>query len=177
MKVFITSAAILILLSMFMIFQMDNNEYLISQDRYKAVANDTADAAALYYDKESFSNGIKIYDKISGNAVVLEILQSGLNLNDGLNGGISNYLLGIHKYYVYYFDGDGTLTEYNDGILLKSETITYPYTFEESLTGYEVQIVEPTVIVTIDAGKFNFRESFITDPELIRTSGYENLGY
>ena len=79
----------------------------------------------------------------------------------------------IIDYFAYYFDGDGKLYEYQNGTLKGTETIIYPYTFTEKLTGYKKQVEGPTVIVTIDAGIFDFRESFIKDPELIRTSSYE----
>ncbi len=154
---------------------MDNDEYLITQKRYKAVVTDAADAAALYYDKESFADGVKVFYKTSGNQAVLDVLKSGLNLDGNLSGGISFLLQNTHDYYVYYFDGDGTYSKYENGVLLQTNSITYPHTFKEDLTGYEKIVEEPTVIVTVDAGAFNFREGFITDPQIIRTSGYEHV--
>jgi len=158
-----------------MVFTMDNDEYLMTQERYKVIVNDAADAAALYYDKESFADGIKVFNKASGNAAALDVIKSGLNLNDDLRGGISFLLQNPHDYYLYYFDGNGTYSKYKNGSLIETSSISYPCVFREDLTGYEKMVEEPTVIATIDAGYFHFREIFITDPRLIRTSGYEHV--
>ena len=177
MKTFILGFAICILLSISGAFGFDNDEYHLAQDRYKAVANDAADAAALFYDQEAFAEGIKVFNKTEGNKAVKDIIKSGLNLNDSLSGGIVKYAEGVHTYYTYYFDEDGKMTKYHEDTLISTTDVEYPYVFKESLTDYTSKITKPTVIVTISAGKFDFRLKTIDDPELIRTSGYEYVGY
>lgn len=177
MKTFIIGVALTILLSTVMIFKIDNDEYQLTQDRYKTIANNAADAASLYYNKGQFSNGMKVFDKNSGNQATKDIIFKGLNLDSERKGGITQYALGRHDYYIYFFDETGVLSKYKNESFLSSEDIVFPYTFEEALTGYKTQVTEPTVLITIDAGKFDFRESFIHDQELIRTSGYEYVGY
>lgn len=177
MKTFIIGLALTLVLSTAMIFKMDNDEFQLTQERYKTIANNAADAASLYYNKEQFSNGIKVFNKTSGNQAAKDVILKGLSLNDERKGGITKYALGKHDYYIYFFDETGVLSKYKNGIFLSSEDIVFPFTFEESLTGYKTQVTEPTVLITIVAGKFDFRESFIHDQELIRTSGYEYVGY
>lgn len=170
MKVYIISAAIVIVLMGFFVFQTDHNRYMELTELLKSTANDCSHAAVLYYDKKNYSEGIKVYDKDSGNHVVLDLLKQtfseGLTLRDqDIN------------FSIYYFDGGenstGLLTEYQNGRRVQQKDISYPYRFEEEKTGYSQEIKEPTVVVTIDAGEYNYRLPFVSDPELIRTSAYE----
>lgn len=177
MKIYILTAAMVLLFSIFTVFQMDNNNYLLFQERLKTVANDAADSAALFYDEGKFSDGIKVFDKASGNAVILKVLTDSLPVDASMNVEENKYVEGQIGYKTYYFDGTGYFTTYDDGVLSSVTSITYPYNFEEESTNYAVSIEEPTVIVTIDAGTFDYSLPVLTDPEAIRTSGYEYVQY
>lgn len=176
MKAFIISLALIIVLASFNTFQIDNNKYLQSRELYKMAADDCADAAALFYDEEEFSNGIKIFNKHEGNKVILHILNKALGASGEL-AWRNKYVSNMYNYFVYYIDGDGTYTSYKGNTVIEKKRIVFPYTFRESLTEYEQIIYEATVVVTIDAGKFNYRLRFIEDPDLVRTSGYEYWAY
>lgn len=102
-------------------------------------------------------------------------MKAGLSLDNSLKEVQSIYLEDIHNYYIYYFDGDGTFSTYKEKTLIKSEKINYPFKFKEQLNDYENTITEPMVVVTIDAGKFQYR-GILPDADMIRTSGYEYVG-
>ena len=172
MKVLITTCAISLLFSIFTLFQYDSNQYIKWQERIKWEADNASDAAALYYDVEEFSKGIKVFNKSEGNKAAEYVLKN--NLDPDGNGIIhKRYLNEKFDFYIYYFDGTGTMTAYKENTRLKEEPFEFPYRFVEPLTGYEKMIYEATAIVTIDAGTFDYRLSFIEDPQIIRTSGYE----
>lgn len=172
MKVFIYGLAVIILFSIFMIFQADNDSFLSDQEYLKSVADDCSNAAALYYDRARFAEGVKIFNKDEGNKAILYILKNNLHLNSDLTGNDES-LHTAFRYYTYYIDGDGTITSFEGDVLISRETGSFPYQFREERTGYEKTVYEPTVIVTIDAGEFNYRLAAVNDPELTRTSGYE----
>lgn len=172
MKVFIFSMAIVIIFSIFMIFQADNDGFLREQQYLKSVADDCSNAAALYYDQEMYADGVKVFNKAEGNTAILYVLKNNLHLNSDLTSE-DDALQAAFRYYTYYFDGDGTMTTYEGDTLASQDTFSFPYQFREERTGYEQMVYEATVIVTIDAGEFNYRLATVSDPELIRTSGYE----
>ncbi|MPN58757.1 hypothetical protein SDC9_206470 [bioreactor metagenome] len=118
----------------------------------------------LYYEEDSFGGGYKVFNKTAGNDAVEYLI--GKNLSDS-----------PEEYFTYYFDGDGTVTVYKGrDKIAEDKGITYPYLFEEKLTGYKSMVTEPRVIVTINMGLFDYRLTFMKDQRLIRTSGYEYVG-
>jgi len=176
LKVLIMTCAISLLFSIFTLFQYDCNQLQLWEERIKWEADNAADAAALYYELEEFSEGTKVFDKSEGNEAVAYVLKD--NLDPDGDGAIRNEVLGDKfEYYVYYFDGNGTMTAYKGTTKICESAFEFPYSFTEDLTGYTQTIAEATVIVTIDAGAFNYRLSFIDDPDCIRTSGFDYHSY
>jgi hypothetical protein len=177
MKVFIVAASLLIVLSSFHVFAADTGSYLYAQMRVKSAANDCANAAALYSDPAAYALGHKVYDKDSGNAAALHVLKSALSLTDDMHfSAMAGMLSSPCSWAVYYFDGDGGMEAWRDGVLQSSGSVAFPYHFTEPETLYEAEIREAAVIVTIDAGIFDYSSAFIEDPRLIRTSSYEQTG-
>ena len=177
MKTILITAATIIVLLTFTVFQIDNDSFMREQENLKRAADDCSAAASLYYDQEAYAIGTKIFNKAVGNEAILYLLKENLDLNSDLASN-SSYFGQPFKYHVYYFDGDETMTKYIDGqLIIEKQGAKFPYLFREDLTGYSQEIREATVIVTIDAGPFNYRLSFIHDPECIRTSGYEYFKY
>ena len=177
MKSILISLATIIVLLTFAVFQIDNDSFMREQEHLKRAADDCSAAASLYYDQEQFAMGTKIFNKTIGNKAIAYLVKNNLNLNSDLTSD-SSYFSQAFEYYIYYFDGDETMTEYKNGQLVaENQEAKFPYTFTEGLSGYFQTINEATVIVTIDAGPFNYRLSFINDPDCIRTSGYEYLSY
>lgn len=176
MKVLITTCALSLLFSIFTLFQYDCNQLQLWQERIKWEADNAADAAALYFEPEQFAKGIKVFNKTEGNKATAYVLKNNLD-QDG-DGVIRKDVLGDRfEYYIYYFDGNGIMTTFKENTEMSESTFEFPYSFTEDLTGYAQTITEATVIVTIDAGAFNYTLTFIEDPDCIRTSGYEYYSY
>jgi hypothetical protein len=177
MKVFLMAAAMLITFASLHVFAVSSEEFRDTHEKVKSAANDGAGAAALYFDKELLAAGYKVYDKAQGNIAIAHVLKTNLGLTDDMYFKNPAALSGEKlSYTVYYFDETKVLTVYTDGVLKSSTDIVFPYVFEESLTGYKREITEPEIIVTANAGTFDFMPIFIKDPKLIRTSGYEHVG-
>lgn len=164
MRCLILTFSIVLLFSIFSVFSIDNDQYLLMQEQLKHTADDCSAAAMLYYDKDFFSQGQKVFDQTAGNRAIAYISEYNLEKQPD-------------EYYAYYFDGNGRMTAYRGMQMIKQEEgITYPYMFEERLTGYKFLVNEPQVVVTIDSGIFDYRLKFVPDQRLIRTSGYEYVG-
>lgn len=163
MKILIVTAGISVVFLLFIAFQVDHNRYLEQQVEIKSAAQDAADAAALYYDQESYAIGKKIFDQAEGIKAAQAIIENQTMLPAGIH------------YTVYFLDESGMST-YQGGAFVGIANITLPYLFTELQTGYTKQINNSTVIVTIDAGTFEYTLPFLSDPPLIRTSSYEYVG-
>lgn len=175
MKMYIVGFALLIIFTSFFSFQMTTDKFTEMQDVVKTAANDAADAAALLYDVDRYAGGEKVFNKEDGNKAILSIIKGNLKLEDGMM--FQNPVLREACHYTTYFvDGTGEVSKYQDGLFVSSQTITFPFEFIEGNTNYTKTITEATVIVTIDAGKFDYPLAIIKDPKLIRTSGYEYIG-
>lgn len=164
MRCLLFTFAMFLLFVPFTIYDIDNDIYLLKQEQLKHVADDCSAAAMLYYSEDEFGGGYKVFNKTAGNDAVEYLV--GNNLSDL-----------PEEYFTYYFDGDGTITVYKGrNKIAENMGITYPYLFEEELTGYKSMITEPRVIVTINMGRFDYRLTFMDEQRLIRTSGYEYVG-
>lgn len=74
MKVFMIFIALLIINTSFMTYHCDLNNYTKLQAYMKALAEDAAAGAALYYDEEAYGNGIMIINKIEGEKFISDLL-------------------------------------------------------------------------------------------------------
>lgn len=173
MKILIVTMAILMIFSMFMVFQLDNNLYIRELENLKYVTDEASSTALQFYDEVQFSHGYKYFNKAEGNKAIYYLITENLNLNSDLTP--NKYWQDTIEYYVYYIDDSSTMTTYKDGLLQSQVPITFNYMFTEPLTGYKKLITEPTVIVTINAGRPKFRLPFITMSDAVRTSAYEYL--
>ncbi len=164
MKILLYFFAVILMLSSFSIYQIDNDSYSLMQEQLKHVADDCSAAAMLYYDEDFFSGGYKVFNKAEGNNAIEHLIQNNLKQQP-------------EEYFAYFFDGSGKMTAYRGKQKIKEkDNIEYPYLFTEELTGYKSLVNEPKVIVTINRGLFDYRLNFMEDKRLIRTSGYEYVG-
>lgn len=159
MKTFIVALALVMLFNIFTVFQIDTDTHRRQLERLKFVAEECADSAALYYDEEDFSSGRIVYDQAEGNKAIEYMLKSHLKLDDSFVP-TAGYWQDKILYDVYYFDVKNTV---------------FPYTFVDSRTGYSKIIFEPTVIVTIEAGRGRMRLPFLAIDSSIRSSAYEYI--
>lgn len=172
MKVFITAAAMIVLWTMFFIYQTDTNKYTRELEHLKHTADECAASAALYYNDEKYGEGIKVYNQAEGNKAILYLMKNNLNLNDDLSPK-NPFFSGTVSYYAYYFDDSGYMYSYKNGEYQGKTAIAFGYLFTEPSTGYKKLIAEPCVVVTINEGKANYKLSFLKISDAIRTSAYE----
>lgn len=158
MKPLIVGLAIVILFTAFTIYQQDNNTYIRQLEYLKYIADECADSAALYYNTTEFGEGRKVFNQDEGIKAIEYMLKDYLNLYDDLTPKDNSYWVDPIEYNVYFFDYSNT---------------TFPTLFTEPITGYVKSITEPTVVVTINAGRPKFRLPFLSADDAVRTSAYE----
>ncbi len=86
MKVFILFLALLIVNVTFISYQGDMNRYVQLQTFLKAVAEEAAAGAALYYDENAYSHGSMIINREEGERYIEDLLTRAtvkLQLNEG----------------------------------------------------------------------------------------------
>jgi len=175
MKQLIFGFAILILWTTFNVFQVDNNKYVRYQEELKYHADECSNTAILNYDPIEYAQGNKVFDTLKANEKVKEILKLNLELDDNLQPLPNSYWQESIDYYTYFFDDTGIKKSYRNGILQEQSPFSFNFMFTEPVTGYSKLITEPTVVVTLDAGKPYYRLSFLNPSNVVRTSAYEYL--
>lgn len=157
MKTFIATLALVFMFNLFTVFQIDTDTHRRQLERLKFVAEECADSAALFYDQAYFSRGKIVYNQLEGNKAIEYMLKSNLKLDETFTP-TSGYWQDKIQVDTYYFD---------------ENTVTFPYEFEDGRTGYTKIIFEPTVIITIEAGRGRMRLPGINIDSSIRSSAYE----
>lgn len=175
MKQLIFGTAIIVLWAVFSVFQVDNNIYLRQLEELKYQADECSNTASLYYLKNEFANGAKVFDTVNANLALKNILCSNVNLDTNWIPMANSYWTTKFDVTIYYFDDSGMMKTYKNDTLNNQIVFAYNTLFTEPTTGYQKLINEPTVIVTINAGKPRFRLPFLMPPDTIRTSAYEYL--
>lgn len=175
MKILIITVAVSILYAAFLVFQVDNNLYLLKLEELKEISKECSAAAAQYYDLESFKEGEKVFNKEEGNKAIRHLMIENLNLDTALYPIDASYWSDQIAYYVFYFDDSKQMYAYYNEELQSVEAFSYGVVFTDPIEGYRKVITEPCVIVTIAAGKPNYRLSFLKHLEIqsARSSAYE----
>ncbi|MCT4544963.1 MAG: hypothetical protein N4A63_15635 [Vallitalea sp.] len=158
MKPFIFSLAMVILFSIFLVYQTDNNNYMRQLEELKKVADECSASAGLFYDEELYSTGITVYNKEEGQKIIKYIIKESLELQDNLTPSSKSYWRQQVQYEVSFFDNSNT---------------EFPFIYEDNNNNFTKIINEPTIIVKINAGKPYFRLKFLKLKSTIRTSAYE----
>ncbi|MCT4687481.1 hypothetical protein [Vallitalea sp.] len=160
MKPFIFTLAMLILFSIFLTYQTDNNTYNRQLEKLKQVADECSAAAGLFYDEDSYSAGLTIYNQEEGKKAIEYIIKKNLGLIDEHSPSDKSYWKDAIKYKVIFFDNSNTV---------------FPYSYTDDLNRFTKLISEPTIIVEINAGKPSFRLKFLQLKNAVRSSAYEYL--
>jgi len=159
MKVFIIGLAVVIVCTYFIVFQQDYNLNQLENMEVKFVAEEAAAAAAQYYDKLSFSNGIYKLNPIEGTKAAEYIIKKDLKLNDDFTPIADTYWTDRITYTIEYFDDTNT---------------TYPLEYNNASISYTDTVVAPTVIVTINCGRAKYRVPYIINTQQnIRAAAHE----
>ncbi|MCT4596627.1 MAG: hypothetical protein N4A50_01950 [Vallitalea sp.] len=160
MKPFIFTLAMLILFSIFLTYQVDNNNYIRQLEKLKNVADECSSSAGLFYDEELYSKGTTIYNQQEGNKVIKYVIRKSLKLEEDLTSSPSSYWKNQIQYKVTYLDNSNT---------------SFPYMYSDEKNGFTKLITKPTIVVEINASKPPFRLKFINTRDAIRVSAYEYL--
>ncbi len=177
MKPLLVGLAIIVLYTMFLVFQADNNLYLLKVNEVKATADDCSEAASLYYDTDVYQSGKKIFNQSKGNAVIKYLIEKNLKVDGNLDPLENTYWQNTLDYYVAYIDDSGYITRYHKSNLTQKEPFAYGTLYVDSIADYNKVVAEPMVIVTIDAGQGRFRLELPGNQHIqaIRSSAYEYL--
>lgn len=176
MKTYIIGIACILIFSGFCCLQMMTDKFIEVESSLKSTANNSANIAALYYNEDEYAEGNRVFNKEEGNKAILFTIKENLKLNNDMTFK-GDLLPDVCHYTVYYFDEIGKMSKYQDDSFINTETITFPYEFVEEKSNYKKTISKATIIVTIDAGRFDYPLVFIQDPKLVRTSAYEYKGF
>lgn len=175
MKPLLVGLAAMILYTLFLVFQADNNLYLLKVNEVKATADDCSAAASLYYDINEFNKGKKIYNQSEGNKVIKYLIKNNLCVNDELKPIENTYWQDTLDYYVAYIDDSEYITRYHNQKMIRKSPFKYGDLYQDDTANYNKVITEPMIIVTIDAGQGRFRLNLLNNDHIqaIRSSGYE----
>ncbi|GMQ57115.1 hypothetical protein AN1V17_15100 [Vallitalea sediminicola] len=160
MKPFIFTLAMLILFSIFLTYQTDNNTYNRQLEKLKQVADECSATAGLFYDEEAYSTGITVYNQEEGIKAIKHIIKKNLGLLDDHTPSSTSYWKDTINYKTVFFDNSNTV---------------FPYSYTDDQNRFTKLIAEPTIIVVINVGKPSFRLKFLRLKDAVRSSAYEYL--
>ncbi len=173
MKPLLVGVALIIILLIMIVFQVDNYNYRLESNFLKYCADEASNSASLFYDEIDYSNGKKIYNEVEGLKVIEYVIENYLKTDATLVPLRSSYWKDKIQYTAYFFDDDLLCSVYKNGIKVNSFSFSYPYLYTDEDLNYKKSIGKSCVIVTINAGKTKYRLNFIAKPFCIRSSGYE----
>jgi len=174
-KPLIVGVAFMILLTFFNVFQVDQDTYIRSQTLVKKLADDAAAGGGLFFEETSYGSGLKIYDKLKSESMIKSLILKNMKLAPDRTPLQPNAWTGKVNYYCYYFDDSHKYFKYENGVFMSQENFSFNTLFTEPLTDYKKLITEPTIIVTIETAPPRNRTSWISWPNIIRSSAYEDL--
>ncbi len=138
MKSYIIGFSLFIVFAIFTTFQADYNKHQEQLHLLKYIAEESAAAAAQFTLSEHYKNGYLVFNQQEGDLAARRILKENMSLSNNLLPLRNYYWLEQIDYTVEYFDDLNTV---------------YPYFLSKPNIGFEIFIREPTVIVTINAGR------------------------
>lgn len=159
MKVFLIWMCLLVVDFMFLDFQDQYNRAERQSIRLKYIAEEAAAAAAQFYDYQEYALGRKVFNQAEGIRAAEAVIKNNLFLDNDFMPAENSYWTEQITYTIEFFDDSNT---------------TYPYLYEHASSYFTLAIGDPTVIVTINAGKPRF-PVYITSnpPDIFRTAAHE----
>lgn len=178
MKTFLAGIAIVLVCTFFTVFSQD---YMVNQRqnfKLKYVADELSASGSMFFNLMEYAEGYIIFDEIEGLKAISKQVQDLLYLNDSYSPLKNSYWNEKIVWSAYFFDDTEVCRIYTNNRLVEQKPFAYPYLFEEQATGFTTVITEPTVIVTINAGKARYRLPIFKDIQpTIRSSAHEWSGY
>lgn len=161
MKSYIMGFAIFLISMSFTIFQQDYNLHQQHLYSLKFTAEEAAAAAAQYLELNQYKNGRLVFNQAEGTKAAEYIIKQQLKLDDNFAPLFGSYWHDQVQYKIEYFDDSNS---------------TFPFLYTHEMTQISITIAEPTVVVTIDAGKPQYR-MFANPPNAIRVASHSWKGY
>lgn len=156
MKVFIVSAAVIVLYTTFIVFVHDYNMHQRYTYRLKFVAEEAAAGAAQYIQMNPYGNGQVLFNRSESRKAADYLIRTNMELNDNRFPYAESYWTERVSYELEFFDDANT---------------TFPYTYESDDGSLTVTLIDPSVVVTINAGKPRY--TILSDlPNMVRTAAH-----
>lgn len=157
MKYVATVGVMFLLLVHHGVYVQDAFRHQAENNNLKNVASRASLAAGLYLETDAFGHGEIVFNQAEGIKAAEAIIQSNLALDNHFTPLERSYWQETVTYEIYFFDTSNT---------------SFPHRFTHGATGYSKLLVAPTVIVSINGGKADYRLMEV-DSDQIRTSSYE----
>jgi hypothetical protein len=159
MKIFLLWISLLLVSFIFLQYVDEYNRAERHLLRLKYVAEEAAAAAAQYQDNLQYSNGRKVFNQVEGIKAAEYVIKESLNLDNNFVPQAGSYWRDKITYRIEFFDDSNT---------------AYPMLYSHPSSRFTLAIGDPTVIVTINAGRPRF--SIAPEPSnLFRTAAHEWL--
>lgn len=173
MKPLISGIAIILIILIMVVFQIDNYNCRLQSSFLKYCADEASNSASLFYDEFEFSNGQKIFKDKEGIKAIENVIKNYLKTDNDLFPLSQSYWSEKISYTAYFFNDDLSCIVYKDGVKINTFNFEYPYLYTDTKLNYKKTVGQASVIVTIDAGKGRYRLNLSSKPKCIRSSGYE----
>lgn len=174
MKSLISGIAVVVLLMVFNVFQVEHDRYLRAQEYIKVQCDDMAAGGALFFQEDEYARGRKIFDKEVSEGIIKQLIISNLKLDNSLIPRQDSFWESI-EYETYYIDDSGYMVTYQNGVFKELDAFEYSSYLSTQETGEIKLITEPTVVVVVWA-KYTIEQcGWISWPEIVRSSAYEYI--
>lgn len=174
MKVFIVTVAVVILYSFIVVFSQDYRQAQRNSYRLKYVCEELSATGASFYDQEEFGEGYTIFNTDEGIEAIKDQMVNLLSVDSDLTPVANSYWSKNMEYKVYFYDDSEICKVYTNGNLDREEVFAYGSEHKDDWTSYNEVIIDPTVVVTINAGPSRFRIKILDPiPDTIRSSSHE----
>ena len=173
MKPLLVGVALIIIIMIMLVFQVDNYNYRLESIFLKYCSDEASNSASLFYDESNYKDGYKVFNEKEGIKSIENVIKNYLKTDNLLIPLKNSYWSDKIQYTVYFFNDNLTCNIYKNGIWSKTFNFSYPYMYVDEELKYNKSISKACVIVTINAGKTRYRLSFLEKPVCIRSSGYE----
>jgi len=160
MKSFIIGLAMFLLSIGFTVFQHDYHLHQQHTYHLKFTAKEAAAAACQYFIASEYAEGRFVFNRQEGIKAAEYIIKSHLKLDNHFFPQDNSYWREQITYTIQFFDDANT---------------TFPDIYQHEEGNFTLTITDPTVIITIDAGKPRYR-LLDNPPNVIRTAAHEWKG-
>ncbi len=157
MKSYIIGIALFILFMFFTIFQSDYNRHQEQLQLLKYVAEEAAAAAAQYIIPNYYKEGYLVFNQTAGNLSANSVVRENMRLDSNLQPTLYSHWKEQISYMIDYYDDLNT---------------EYPYELSRPEFNLVLMITAPTVIVTLNAGKADYR-FYKEPPDILTLAAHE----